>query len=262
LASAQNEQDELTGALSLWQGFNSDAYYFEILTTFESNTKPVQFGVQVRENAVTEIKSFDYNMDVDDTSVSSMPTIEGLFESIQAGIDAGAAVQVTYDKENGYPSEFRVEYNSGPDPALIGSITFFLPVAIKMEEFRMAKTQWASFNSKDYDMVYRNNGFLPPPLSSEVRVEVRNEAVTKVTVVESFLDVTDAFGSLALTIDGIFGRLETAMATSNMVDIRISYSSTYGYPESVYIDFLKLVADEELSFSVLHYEPAQQDLDL
>jgi hypothetical protein len=41
LASAQNEQDKLTAALSRWQGFNSDAYYFESETTFESN--PVSF---------------------------------------------------------------------------------------------------------------------------------------------------------------------------------------------------------------------------
>jgi hypothetical protein len=47
-----------------------------------------------------------------------------------------------------------------------------------------------------------------------------------------------------------------------MVDIRISYSSTYGYPESVYIDFVKLIADEELSFSVVRLEPAQHQEDL
>jgi hypothetical protein len=125
-----------------------------------------------------------------------------------------------------------VEYDAGPDPEshlfldpLIGSIVFFLPVSVKMEEFQAAKARWAAFNYKDYDMVYRYNGFLAPPLSSEVQVEVRNEAVTTITVVESGKDVTDDFGSSAPTIDSLFGWLETAMATSNMVDIQISYSS-------------------------------------
>ena len=72
LASAQNEQDELRAASSRWQGFNSDAYYFEIETTFES--KPVSFGVQVRDNTVTDVESLEF-MDVDDTIVISMPTI-------------------------------------------------------------------------------------------------------------------------------------------------------------------------------------------
>jgi hypothetical protein len=40
-----------------------------------------------------------------------------------------------------------------------------------------------------------------------------------------------------------------------MVDIQISYSSMNGYPESVYIDFLKCVANEELSFLVFQLEP-------
>jgi hypothetical protein len=99
LASAQNEQEELTAALSLWRGFNSDAFFFEVGTTSESN-RVLSFGVQVRENAVTEVMRLDY-MDVNDTVDTTIMTIEGLFESIQAGIDAGAAVQVTYDEENG-----------------------------------------------------------------------------------------------------------------------------------------------------------------
>jgi hypothetical protein len=41
-----------------------------------------------------------------------------------------------------------VEYtNSGPDRLLIGLTTFFLPVAVKMEEFQDAKARWAAFNS-------------------------------------------------------------------------------------------------------------------
>jgi hypothetical protein len=63
-------------------------------------------------------------------------------------------------------------------------------------------------------------------------------------------------------MNSLFGQLETAMATSKMVDIRISYSSTYGYPESVYIVFAKLIAGEELGFSVLRLESAQHQEDL
>ena len=261
VAVATAQQEELTAALTLWKSFEIDDCYFNLQTPTSSGTDEVViYTVHVRDNEVTQVGNIDM-VQVRTSISSSIPTIDGLFERIQVGIDNNADVQVTYDEEYGYPVEFSVLYQDA-DP-LEGSILFFLPISVKARELEAAKMKWDAYNYQSYDMVYQYQndkpGFASFLVPTEiVDIQVRDNEAISITGQESGEDLLTAFGGLAPSVDIILGQIDYAMAQPLLIAIDISYHPTYGYPTSVYIDYYHDFDHDHFDVEIFDLHPLQQ----
>ena len=52
------------------------------------------------------------------------------------------------------------------------------------------------------------------------------------------------------TIEELFARLQAHLKDNSVYDIRASYHPIYGYPQDVTVDFIRDIADEEISYSI------------
>ena len=100
--------------------------------------------------------------------------------------------------------------------------------------------------------------------TKQFAVQVRNGTVDAAFVAE---DGTPAKPDMLVnwlpTIDGIFDQIQSAIDRS-AYSMTIRYNETYGYPESVSIDYNRMMADEELYIStegleILATEPVVKD---
>jgi hypothetical protein len=59
------------------------------------------------------------------------------------------------------------------------------------------------------------------------------------------------------TIDKLFGILAGAQASAD--EVKVSYDPTYGYPQSIAIDYIKNAVDDETSYQVSGFEVLPAD---
>jgi len=55
------------------------------------------------------------------------------------------------------------------------------------------------------------------------------------------------------TLDRLFAQLKAALTGGND-EVRVTYDSAYGFPDTIYIDRIKEAVDDEISFSVKDFE--------
>jgi hypothetical protein len=86
-----------------------------------------------------------------------------------------------------------------------------------------------------------------------VRITVENNRITRVASAEENRDLERRRYDDYRTIDGLFDFLADAYRRAE--DVRVEYHPTDGYPTSVYVDYQRIVADEELGFTVSDFMP-------
>lgn len=318
-------QTHLDAAMSKWQSYNTDKYYYEYTTTLQSAdggaTERVEtnFGIHTAASRVLDVfivpdttptipglsgQEVEENFtreEVPDSLKSTAVTIERLFELIQAAItsDRNPTIQVSYDSLYGYPTAVAINYPANDDDSaiarepkpvlaisspssasaaaattteleivnaesMIGSIVKFVPTSFRKEQIVQYRDQWKAYEYFNYDMTYQHTVDLPPPLSSQVNIQVRDGAVSKIIEVSTGNDVTSDFLNAnikAPTMEALFDAVEATFTREFPIDIDVDYVFPYPYLRNVDIDYFDETTKEadQLNFVVSDITLYHQD---
>ncbi len=106
---------------------------------------------------------------------------------------------------------------------------------------------WRSQTIKNYQYIYQQWCFCPPPSNDYLKVSVKNDKITEVVNLNNNQVIPDS--TFPKTIEELFNIIEDAIKR-NADEILITYDPTLGYPTRVAIDYLKILADEEMTYTV------------
>lgn len=125
-------------------------------------------------------------------------------------------------------------------------------------ELSRNQQKWEDANISHYSFQLGVTCFCPVGGVMPMTVEVKDgEVVSLVDVNGEAFHATDPLNDLIekyVTIDRIFSELNSD-SVQNAERLEVTYDPTYGFPSDVVIDFVEVVADDELYLSVTGFEP-------
>lgn len=107
---------------------------------------------------------------------------------------------------------------------------------------------WHSQKIANYQYSYKQVCFCPLPSNIPVRVLVKNNKVIGVTPLETGQTLEEVNLDSYKTINQLFEIIENAV-TKNADKITVTYNSKLGYPTEIFIDYIVLAADDEITYS-------------
>ena len=116
-------------------------------------------------------------------------------------------------------------------------------------ELSYNQSKWERKNISDYEFTLRINCFCPQERVGPHMIKVVNDEIVSVNTQPYDPGTT---GEL-LTIDDLFTFVETSIERNPYIRT-IEFNSTFGYPESVWFDFNKNMADEEIGYQVTDFK--------
>ena len=116
---------------------------------------------------------------------------------------------------------------------------------------------WEAHEPASYTYTLRINCFCPPEYTGPVRVEVLNGEPVSVTYIEDGEATAPDMFARYDTLDKIFDLIADACARG-AYEISAEYDPEFGYPTSVYIDYLEYAIDEELGVVVSDSEVEEE----
>jgi len=233
--------------------------------------------VTVRDGSVTEVayaagadEGFTPGDAVPGDVKGTIPTVDGLFDEIQDGIDRPAdEIEVTYDADSGMPTTIFIDYVArAADEELritAGNLAPSAPVSSDVdrearEDLENAMSLWSTNGPTDYVYKYRQSCFCLPESLQPVMVTVKGGAVTEVVyavgVDEGFTPgdkVPNDIKHRVRTVDGLFDLIQDGIDGSDQ--LTVTYDDVYGHPTSIFIDDQTLVSDDELRITISDLAP-------
>ena len=116
-----------------------------------------------------------------------------------------------------------------------------------IQELKENRQLWRSQNLKNYQYIYQQQCFCPSPSNTPLKVSIKNDKITQVVNLNSEQLVTDL--TFPKTIEELFKIIKDAIQR-NADEILITYDKTLGYPNRIAIDYQKILADEEITYTV------------
>lgn len=116
------------------------------------------------------------------------------------------------------------------------------------DELSMNKSKWDRRNISSYEFTLRINCFCPQERTGPHLIKVINDEIVSVNNLPYDPDKT---GEL-YTIDQLFNFVEISI-DSNPYLKTIEFNPIYGYPQNVFFDFQKYMADEEIGYQVSNF---------
>ena len=116
-------------------------------------------------------------------------------------------------------------------------------------ELSYNQSKWERKNINDYEFTLTINCFCPQERVGPHMIKVVNNEIVSVNNHPYDPGTT---GEL-YTIDQLFTFIETSIERKPYLKT-IKYNSTYGYPQNVWFDFNKNMADEELGYQVTDFK--------
>ncbi len=113
----------------------------------------------------------------------------------------------------------------------------------------MARARWESLDISDYDVTMSLQCFCPFGVSKAVELKVRNGVITKGLHAADSDPDTEIVLERFRTVEGLFDFVADAIE-QKAHSITAVYHPEYGYPESVFVDFVSNIADEENGFTI------------
>lgn len=121
------------------------------------------------------------------------------------------------------------------------------------EEIERHRGAWTERDVRDYAVTLRRVCFCPLEVTRPVRVEVRRGEVTRVRRADGG-DVDRDRWHLYPTVDGVFAILLDAV-DRGADSVAVEWSDDVPSPRTVFIDYRRATADEELGFEIDGLEP-------
>lgn len=111
------------------------------------------------------------------------------------------------------------------------------------------KSKWNKLNIVNYEFTLTINCFCPQERVGPHLIKVVNDEIVSVNNLPYNPSIT---GEL-MTIDQLFGFVETSIDRKPYMKT-IEYNSTFGYPQTVWFDFDKSMADEEIGYQITGFK--------
>lgn len=119
------------------------------------------------------------------------------------------------------------------------------PLAVLMEN----RAKWASIGAVRYRMLERVSCYCLFEFPHLVAIEARENRFVSIRDVWTGSDVTHAPENSYRTIDDLFGLIEETI-NSGADRVLVEYEEYTGVPIETYIDYERIVADDEMGFSI------------
>jgi hypothetical protein len=117
------------------------------------------------------------------------------------------------------------------------------------EDLSRNRAIWNSKNLSNYEFTLTVSCFCTEAVAGPHLIKVVDDTIASVN--DKPYDPSTM--GLLLTIDGLFTYVEKSIERKPYQK-NITYNSLYGYPESVYFDFEKTMADEETGYQVTDFK--------
>ena len=121
-------------------------------------------------------------------------------------------------------------------------------LALTQQTLDKYRQQWQQANIRHYEYVFQRGCFCPSDVRAEVLIEVKDGKVLNANNHKSRRMIADHLSLNRQTVDYFFSKIQAAI-DSKAEKIEVKYNAQYGYPENVFIDYRKRLADEELRLS-------------
>jgi hypothetical protein len=117
-----------------------------------------------------------------------------------------------------------------------------------LADLKIHQKLWQSQKINHYEYIYNMICFCPPPANTPTKVFVKNKQVISVANPDTGEQIKNANLDFYKSIDQLFEVIQDAVKR-NADEIQITYDSQLGYPTKIFIDYIKLAADDEVSYS-------------
>ena len=221
---------------------------------------------------------------VDEDIINTILTIDELFDKTQTAINNNAAsIEVTYDTTYGYPTSITIDYDEMiADEEYMLTIDNFAPYSLWMNDFEsnvdiwdeFIKTGTTSTSTSTRNLMMRRKLLHEPGVSSYtytyermrfcleeylgpfiVEVDVSDDG--NGNIIESVTKVTNTFNNEVddstntkwnvPTIADLHAIIHEAFESNPTPahEVNVVYDDEHGYPTSISIDYVEMMADEE-----------------
>lgn len=113
------------------------------------------------------------------------------------------------------------------------------------EDFSINQIKWNKKNINNYEFTLRISCFCPEEVTGPHLIKVVADTIAFVNN-QPYDPETNG---LLMTIDELFTYVGTSI-DRNPYKKTIKYNSVYGYPETVFFDFVKTMVDEEIGYQI------------
>ena len=113
----------------------------------------------------------------------------------------------------------------------------------------ISRLKWKENKLNTYRFQFEWQCFCPPDYVAPVLVTVNQGAITKVVDVQSGQPVSLNRYKNYLTMEGLFDFVRSAI-DENAIQIDVNYHPKYGFPTKAWIDWNRMVVDEEKGFLI------------
>jgi hypothetical protein len=113
------------------------------------------------------------------------------------------------------------------------------------EDLSANQAKWNKINISNYQFTLRINCFCPQEVAGPHVIKVVADTIASVN--DQTYDPSTM--NYLMTIDELFAYIGRSL-DGNPYQKNITYNSIYGYPESVYFDFVKTMVDEEIGYQI------------
>ncbi len=126
------------------------------------------------------------------------------------------------------------------------------PVSPYQQTLNKYKQRWQQADIKNYKYTFQRSCFCMRDYTKEVLTTVKNNKVVNAHWKGSQQPLDNKFKDNQQTINYFFSKIQDAIDRKAAV-ITVKYNEQYGYPETLSIDYDKMIADEELRLSAKNF---------
>lgn len=224
----------------------------------QSRLTDYQYSVRV-PCYLCPVQPDDYNYVVSGGINPGMYSIEALFATIQKEINRRATdLHIAYDEQYGYPVSIFVDPRAfWSEEQYSISVSGFqiikVPTQTNTDQATLDENKqlWANYTAPGYNFTYRRTCFCLPQES--VFSEIDEGSLVRAYFLPSLDPLSTEQIASRVSIYKLFEYIQDAI-DSNAAILNVTYNVDFGYPESIYIDQVENIADDEVTHTVLWFE--------
>ena len=121
----------------------------------------------------------------------------------------------------------------------------------------LSRARWFNYGFTDYQFTIARVCQCLPEMAGPVLVEVRGGLVVEQRYA-SGISVDPQYSDLFTAVPGLFDLIDEALRRE-AAGLAVRYNATFGYPESIQIDWVAGAVDDEVSYRITDFSLASQN---
>ena len=124
--------------------------------------------------------------------------------------------------------------------------------AISEDEVQLQEQKWKEQGITDYDFTSQIACFCQTDYTLPKAIVVKNNEIQSV----NGFDYADLEYETHMTIDELFDYIENRQNQNPVIE-SLEFDSVYGFPSYIYFDISKMIADDEISYTITNFIPTK-----